>query len=231
MEKEEQMVARRAVIFVNGHLEEYSWLQQQIRSDDYLIGADGGTRHCLALDRLPHVVVGDMDSLPADVLSQLAEQGVIIERHPARKDKTDLELAIERAILDGVTEVLLVGALGGRLDQTFANLLVSARREWTVPVRLADGSQTAQVLRSGECFTIQAAVGSLISVIPLSQEVTGITYTGLEYPLTNATLPLGSTRGISNRVVAPQATICIQSGVLLVVQEDFDAETTHCDRK
>lgn len=211
---------QRAVIFVNGHIETYDWLHHRLRPDDYLIGADGGTRHCLAVNRLPHVVVGDMDSIDPALLARLAAQGVIIERHPTRKDWTDLELAIRRAVADGAGEVLLVGALGGRLDQTFANLLVSARREWTVPVLLADGYQTAQVLRSDECFTLTGAVGSTVSVIPLSQEVTGITYTGLEYPLIKATLPLGSTRGVSNVIAHSPATICIEDGVALVVQEE-----------
>ena len=213
---------KRAVIFVNGLVDDYTWLRRRLRPDDYLIGADGGTRHCLALDRLPHVVVGDMDSLPAEILADLMAKGVTVERHPAHKDKTDLELAIERAVRDGATEVLLMGALGGRLDQTFANLLVSARREWPVPILLAHNNQTAQVMRGEECFTLTNPVGSLVSVVPLSQQVTGITYTGLEYPLVNATLPLGTTRGISNVIARSPATISIESGVLLVVQEEKD---------
>lgn len=106
------MAHRRAVIFVNGQIEDYAWLQSLLHADDYLIGADGGTRHCLAVERLPHVVVGDMDSLPAALLADLAGKGVEIERHPAHKDQTDLELAIERALRDGSDEVLLVGAVG-----------------------------------------------------------------------------------------------------------------------
>jgi thiamine pyrophosphokinase len=212
---------RRAVIFVNGIVQDYAWLRQRLREDDYLIGADGGARHCLALDLLPHVVVGDMDSLPQTILDEMIEKGVAVERHPVHKDKTDLELAIERAVRDGATEVILLGALGGRLDQTLANLLVSARRDWPVPILLADGHQTAQVLRGGEQFTLNNPVGSLVSVVPLSQAVTGITYTGLEYPLTDATLTLGSTRGISNRIAHSPATISIESGVLLVVQEEI----------
>lgn len=212
--------ARRAVIFVNGTVQDYDWLRERLHPDDFLIGADGGTRHCLALNQMPHVVVGDMDSIPADMLTALEDQGVAAERHPTRKDKTDLELAIDRAVQEGVSEVLLMGALGGRLDQTLANLLVSARRDWPVPIVLADGHQTLQVMRDGECFALDTPVGSLVSVVPLSQEVTGVTYSGLEYPLTNATLPLGTTRGISNLIAHSPATISIDRGVLLVIQEE-----------
>jgi thiamine pyrophosphokinase len=60
-------------------------------------------------------------------------------------------------------------------------------------------------------------VGSTVSAIPLSPLVTGITYTGLEYPLQDATLALGSTRGVSNVMAATPATLTIREGVLLVV--------------
>lgn len=213
-------IARRAVIFVNGTVQDYDWLRARLRPDDFLIGADGGTRHCLALDHTPHIVVGDMDSIAPDMLADLEAQGVAAERHPPRKDKTDLELAIDRAVREGVSEILLMGALGGRLDQTLANLLISARRDWPVPIVLADGHQTLQVMRDGECFVLEAPVGSLVSVVPLSQEVTGVTYGGLEYPLTNATLSLGTTRGISNVIALSPATISIVQGILLVIHEE-----------
>jgi len=147
----------------------------------------------------------------------LAAQGIQIERYPVAKDQTDLELAIEAGLKVGASEILLLGALGGRLDQTLANLLILAQRNWPVPLRLAEGDQLAQVLRSGECLTLHAAPGSTVSAIPLSTVVTGITYTGLEYPLVDATLTIGSTRGVSNVVVASPATVAIKEGVLLVV--------------
>jgi thiamine pyrophosphokinase len=63
-------------------------------------------------------------------------------------------------------------------------------------------------------------VGSTVSVIPLSEEVSGITYTGLAYPLVNARLALGTTRGISNVIADLPATIYIEHGILVVVQEE-----------
>ncbi len=42
---------------------------------------------------------------------------------------------MERALRDGAGELLLLGALGGKLDQTLANLLILAQREW--PCRCA----------------------------------------------------------------------------------------------
>ena len=209
----------RAVIFVNGTILDYTQLARWLRPDDYLIAADGGARHCAALGILPAVLVGDLDSITPELLAEYEQAGVAIERHPPRKDETDLELAVRRAVADGATEILLLGALGGRLDQTLANLLLPARQEWTVSILLADGRQLARVVRGGESVTIRGAEGDTVSVVPMSAEVTGITYTGLEYPLVDATLRLGSTQGVSNRMAGESATIRIASGILLVVQE------------
>jgi thiamine pyrophosphokinase len=208
----------RAVIFVNGLVNDYGALASWVQPDDYLIAADGGAAHCLALGLQPHVVVGDLDSVDAEALAEMQAAGVAVERHKPGKDQTDLELAMERALRDGADELLLLGALGGRLDQTLANLLILAQRDWPVPVRIAEGGQSAQVLRGGQTLTLTGAAGSTVSLLPLSPKVTGITYMGLEYPLVDATLCLGSTRGISNVLAASPATIRIADGLALIVQ-------------
>ncbi len=208
----------RAIVFVNGIVTDYTALARWVAPDDYLICADGGTAHCLAIGRRPDVIIGDMDSVDPQTLAQLQADGVILERHPRRKDMTDLELALDRALRDGATDILILGALGGRLDQTLANILILAQRVWPVPVRLAEGDQIAEVLRGGESITLSGPPGSVVSLVPLSPEVTGIIYEGLEYALSDATLCLGSTRAISNAVKESPATISIRTGLALIVQ-------------
>lgn len=206
----------RAVIAVNGKIDDYAELARLLRPDDYLIGADGGTLHLLTVDRWPNVVVGDLDSLPSETVASLLAAAVPVERHKPDKDQTDLELALERALQDGASEIVLVGALGGRLDQTLANLLIVAQRDWPVSVRVVEGDQVAEVLRGPGRLILHGPAGSIVSAIPLSAAVVGITYIGLEYPLQDATLHFGSTRGVSNILAAPPASIRIDSGILLV---------------
>lgn len=208
----------RAVIFVNGLVNDYSALARWLRPDDFLIGADGGTLHCLAVGRQPQVIVGDLDSLDPALVAQLADQGVQIERHSPVKDQTDLELAVACAQQWGADQVLLLGALGGRLDQMLGNVLLLARQDWPFPVTLAEENQLAQIVQGGATLTLSAPIGSTVSVIPLSERVTGITYQGLAYPLLDFTLPFGSTRGISNVVQTTPATIRIDTGILLVIE-------------
>ncbi|MEZ4709722.1 MAG: thiamine diphosphokinase [Caldilineaceae bacterium] len=206
----------RAIIFVNGLISDYARLAKLLRADDLLIGADGGARHAIKIGRLPHIVVGDMDSLSAAEVAQFAAQGVRLERHKPEKDQTDLELAIERALAEGATQIVLVGAQGDRLDQSLANLLILAQRDWPAHISVVENGQRAQIARGGQTILLEGAPGDVVSAIPLSPRVTGITYRGLRYPLHNAELPLGSTRGISNELAAPSAAISIRSGLLLV---------------
>jgi thiamine pyrophosphokinase len=210
----------RGVIFVNGRVDDYAPLARRLQPDDLLVGADGGTRHILALGLQPNIVVGDLDSLPAAVVEELIARGIAIERHPTSKDQTDLELAIECALRQGVDEILMLGGMGGRLDQTLANLLILAQRDWPVPLRLVEGPQIASIVCGPGRLVLHGVVGATVSVIPLSAAARGITYTGLRYPLHAATLALGSTRGVSNEFAATTASIELTAGLLLVVQTE-----------
>lgn len=205
-------------MFVNGIIQDYAAIRPWLHAGDYLVAADGGTRHALALGVRPHVIVGDLDSLDWETALRLEAQGTQIERHPTGKDATDLELAIERAIRDGASEIVVMGALGGRLDQTLANVLILAQRDWPARISLVEGDQVATLIRGGEMLHLSGAPGTTVSLLPITPQVTGITYRGLAYPLTDATLWLGSTRGVSNEVSEQPATIRIAGGLALVIQ-------------
>lgn len=207
----------RALVFINGVISDLEVVRGEMRPDDLLVAADGGARYLLALDLIPHLLVGDLDSVEADDLAHMVAAGVTILRSPVHKDETDLELAIGAAIEAGADEIVLVGATGGRLDQTLANLLILAQREWGATLQILDGDQRALLLRGPATQQIAGEIGALVSAIPLSAQVTGITYTGLAYPLTNHTLTLGSTRAVSNELAAPEASVVLDSGLLLLI--------------
>ncbi len=213
----------RAVIFANGELRNGERLRAMLRPDDLLIGADGGTLHALALGVTPHAVIGDGDSLPPSVLAELQAQGVTIQRYPTRKDQTDLELALLYAQEHGADEVLLVGALGRRWDQTLANLLLCAHPDLQhLPITILDGKQRITAIRRRA--VIEGQVGDTVSLIPLGGDADGVTTEGLEYPLTEGRLPFGSSLGVSNVLTTPRATIQVRHGVVLCVHIPKDKE-------
>lgn len=215
----------RIVIFANGILNEPDLLRARLRPDDRIFCADGGTYHALALNLTPETIIGDLDSLSSDVVDRLKARGVTVHVYPAYKDKTDLELAFEVAIAEQPEEILLVTALGGRLDQMLANILLLTRPEYAgTRLSLADGLQTVTLLRSHQTLTIRGQLGDTLSLVPLTPTVTQVSFTGVEWPLDQVTLSLGSTWGISNVLTAFEASVQIGEGILLVVQIDQDYE-------
>ncbi|NOZ70357.1 MAG: thiamine diphosphokinase [Chloroflexi bacterium] len=207
----------RTVIFANGLLPEPELLQAHLHPDDLIICADGGAEHALSLGLTPHLVIGDLDSVSTSTLAQLRGRGCEIEQHPVDKDATDLELALRRAQDWGSKEVLLLGGWGGRLDQSLANLFLLASPAFSdMALSMIDGRQRAWIVR--ERIVIEGKEGDSLSTLALSPRVTGLTYhRGLRWPLRDFTLQFGSSRGISNEMIASHAEISLQSGVLLVI--------------
>lgn len=206
----------RIIIFANGDLPDIDKVRAILRDDDYIICADGGTRHASSLDLKPALVIGDMDSAEGSALQTLQADGVLIELYPRDKNETDLELAIQRAIELGPREVVIVAALGGRMDQTLANIaLLSDIRLSTFDVRLDDGVE--QIFFCRDQAEVKGRSGDIVSLIPWSGAVTGVLTKALRWPLDNETLYPEKTRGISNEMTGDVANIMISSGVLLIV--------------
>jgi len=210
------MTSTRAVIFANGSLPDPEALRRLLRPDDALLAADGGTRHLLALGLLPSAVIGDLDSVTPDQLRRLEAAGVPLQRYPRDKNETDLELALQAAVAAGHVAILIAGALGGRLDQTLANLsLLSSPSLAGLDVRLDDGVEETFFARSRA--RVEGRPGEIVSLLPWGGEVTGVTTRGLRWPLQAETLFPDRSRGVSNELTGETAEVSIRSGLLLVV--------------
>lgn len=208
----------RAIIFANGHMDGWPSGFQISQENDLIIAADGGFNHCKRFKIQPHIVVGDMDSLDCDLLDTKALGAVEVLRYPQEKDQTDLHLAIETAIRRHAEEIVILGALGGRWDMTIANALFLQNPILNrVKVVILDGPNELFCLKDHQQVWLESAPGTTLSLIPLGGPVRGVTLTGLEYPLNKETLPIGTTRGISNVFKEEKIGIEIESGCLLVV--------------
>jgi thiamine pyrophosphokinase len=204
----------RAVVFANGGLPH----PYPLLPDDLIIAADGGARYCLELGLTPHMVVGDFDSLDPNSLESLTKAGVELVRYPERKDFTDLELAMQHARQRGADEILVLAALGGRWDQTLANLLLPASGSFdSTRVTLIDGAQEIHLLRTGDRLDLHGRPGDTVSLIPLQGDAVGVVSHGLEYALSEETLYFGSTRGISNVLADESAWVLLQLGLLMCI--------------
>jgi len=214
----------RVIIFANGDLPDLEKARALLHDDDFIIAADGGTRHALALGPTPNIIIGDMDSLPSTFNLQTFNGELL--RFPADKNETDLELAIQHALTLNPEQVIILAALGGRLDQTLGNIaLISS--PFFIPhssflIRLDDGIE--EVFFCNDHVQITGAVGDTVSLIPWQGEVTGVVTTNLKWRLQNETLYPHKTRGISNEMTGGTATVQIKSGLLLIVHQRIDKQ-------
>jgi thiamine pyrophosphokinase len=215
----------RTIIFANGDFNRPTnhLTLAMLGACDLFIAADGGAHHAREVKKTLDVVIGDLDSITANLRDTLTKQNTEFIVHPRDKDETDLELALKYAIDRGSQEILLLGLLGGRLDQTLANLLLLTRQEWSQARLLAaDGPDIAVLLKGEDAYKFIVNPGDTISLIPLSSEVNGVATRGLRWVLEDATLKFGSTLGVSNETTGETAWIEISNGQLLVVHRAFD---------
>jgi len=163
-----------------------------------VVAADSGIRHAHALGVEPELWVGDFDSAGSSLEAAFA--GIPREIHPAGKDKTDGELAVEAALARGATDLVLAGAFGGpRADHSHLNLVMSlSLAERGCSVLLTSGAQEGVPLLPGRS-RFDYAPGTLFSVLGFN-ELTGLSIAGAVWPLDNVVVPFGSSLTISNEV-------------------------------
>jgi thiamine pyrophosphokinase len=205
-----------AVVFAGGDAPTPATLAD-IVPGTLLIAADSGLGHARAAGLVVDVVVGDLDSVdPADLNAAIAD-GASVEGHPADKDATDLELAIGTARARGAERVVVVGAGGGRLDHFFANVLLLASPVFAdIEIEARFDDTIAMVVR--DSVAISGRPGEVVTLLPLGGPARGIRTDGLRWVLAGEDLLPGTSRGVSNELVAPSARITLEDGVLLVVR-------------
>ena len=174
---------------------------------EVVIAADGGARHASGLGVAIDLWVGDGDSIGEDALAALEAAGVPLERSPQDKDESDTELAIRAALRLGQDGVIILGALGGRIDHALANIgllampelvgreaVILDARSRTVLIRAPgpDGSRR----RPARC---RAAPATSCRSCRSAPGVDGVTTRGLAYPLVDEPLPVGRARGTVER--------------------------------
>lgn len=206
---------RRALIVLGGDTPPLG-VTDVVPGHDLVIAADSGVDLALALGLSVDLAVGDFDSVTVDGLARIEGQGARIERHPAAKDATDFELALEAAQQMGASAATVIGGGGGRLDHLLANALVMASSRFEALDLVAlDGPARLHVVRRRRC--LHGEPGELVTLLAANGPATGITTSGLRYPLTDDRLEPGSSRGVSNQLIGSEAEVVVGSGVLLVV--------------
>ena len=183
------------------------------------IAADGGMRHAASLGVAPDVWVGDFDSTPPALLA--AWPDVERQPYPVAKNETDGAIAVSLAAERGARSIVLAGALGGeRSDHALMHLLhaVSLAEEGFA-IKLTSGEEEAWPLLPGT-REIDLPKDSLFSVLGLSP-LSGLFLGNVRYPLTDFSLPFGSSRTISNVAEGP-IRLSLASGRAVLIARPYD---------
>jgi thiamine pyrophosphokinase len=188
-----------------------------------VIAADGGLEHARALGLDVELAVGDFDSASPAAVAAAEEDGVRVARHPADKDATDLELALDAALASEPARILVLAGVGERLDHLVSALhVLGSPRYDSVEMDARVGTAHVHVIRDER--TLEGEPGELVSLFALHGPAEGVHTEGLEYPLAGETLEPGSSRGVSNRFVGEAARVSVERGILLAVRPGPETE-------
>ncbi|HUI64385.1 MAG TPA: thiamine diphosphokinase [Bacteroidota bacterium] len=200
----------RILLICNGEAPSRSLLRRLAREADLVVAADGGANAARQYAVRPDVIIGDLDSARAGTLRQFRKSTIL---RVSRQDNTDLEKALDYLSAHAGAAVAIVGATGGRIDFTLANLSVFWNYIPGLDIRFLGDSWQAMPVRG--TLKLRARVGTTVSLVPFTP-CSGITLRGLKYGLHNAEMRPGEI-GVSNVAVARTFGVQVLKGRMLLV--------------
>ena len=187
---------------------------------DLVVAADSGMRFFYDIGYQPDWIIGDFDSADEEALRYFeAQEGICRTRLLPEKDDTDTEAAVRLTIAQGCNEIHILGGTGSRIDHMLGNVgLLGIGLGENIDMYLVDPQNRVRMIKDHLALSKQGQYGEFISLLAVTPEVTGVTLTGMKYPLKDATMHCYSSLGISNEIVEDEAKIRLKEGVLLVIE-------------
>ena len=213
------MATSHTLIFIGGD-PPHPNVRQHLPTDAYVIAADSGYAHAIAMGFVPNELVGDMDSITAIDLTDAHDSNVLITEYPTDKDLTDTEIAIASALARQSTHITVVSGGGDRFDHVLGMVHSLASCAGTVDTTLFIGTARVSYVSYTKEFQLNTQPGDIVSLIPLGGDNT-VTTTGLQWELTNDTLQSFASRGVSNIATSESVSISVTDGLLAVIQPFF----------
>jgi len=201
-----------ALILAGGDEVGKSLIARYIKESDFVIGADKGAETAYKYNFKIDLVVGDFDSIDQDILKEFKSK---IRRYPIEKDKTDLELAIDIIIEKKYNNIIILNALGSRLDHTMGNLFLLEKFK-NINIKIIDNHSETFLVNEKE-VVLKNKNNHILSIVPVSEFIQVKKLTGVKYPLVNKTVNRGSTLCISNIVNDKECLISISVGRAFII--------------
>ena len=191
-------------------------LVNHIKQSALIIAVDGAAALFKRFALVPHVLIGDFDSVDDATVQHIEAKGAKIVRLVPEKNETDTQAAIDWAIDAGASQIVLLGATGKRMDHTLGNIAMLLRAYRAgVSCRIIDSKN--ELFIAGDEYDLYGRTGQTISILPLESDI-HVTATNLKYPLENLALCSDASRGISNIIQKSPAHLSISGGLALIVK-------------
>ncbi|MGO1579986.1 MAG: thiamine diphosphokinase [Peptoniphilaceae bacterium] len=200
----------KGILIASGNKIKFSILEEYIKSDNFIVCADGGIKNFLHTNLKPNLIVGDFDSISEEGKSFIKSNNIEVKTFPPEKDFTDSELALDELMKRRVDEIILLGVTGSRLDHTLGNLLMLKKLYKKVSAKIIDNNNEIIYFEKGK-YKLFKDKYEYLSVIAISDEVK-YSSRGLYYEVNNLTLNNDSIRGVSNKILSESAELIIHSG-------------------
>lgn len=203
---------KRCVIVGGADINNYTYIRNSFRWDDYFIFCDSGLRHMDALQVTPGLIVGDFDSHENP---HLDTETIVL---PCEKDDTDTVFAVKEAVRRGYDEFLLIGVIGGRLDHTLGNVSILLNLDCLGKKGyIIDDYSEMQIVSRSPVYI--SDIYPFFSLINISGTAKGVTIENARYPLKNAEITCEYQYGISNEVLPGKtAKVIVGEGKLLLIK-------------
>jgi len=183
-----------------------------------IIAADSGGEYLQKMGITPDYLLGDFDSISEKTLSGMKKDGVSTRVFPEEKDETDLEITATFALKKGFNRIIILGAWGGRPDQSLAGIAVlnKIKREKAHGVIL-NPQNSLELISDFAC--LEKEKGRRFSLIPWGGKVSGLRIKGCKFNVKNAVLTPWGTLGISNEILEEKAEIFLEKGLAVLVRD------------
>ena len=202
----------RVLLALGGELRFPARVRRRLKKIDLVIAADKGAENAIRLGYQPHHVVGDFDSISPKTRHKL--KAAQFHRYKLDKDYSDAELALRLLLRKKPNRVTVIGALGGRLDHTLANLSLLARIPLKVPTKIIDHELEIYLVRRR--LKLSGKPGDLVSILPFQARGVRVTLKGFRYSMRNTILSPGA-HGLSNEMKLSPATVSVKNGAVYVL--------------